>query len=113
MANRRREHFRKTRKTHIRDLKHSKTGWIGMLCAWAAAALFVLSAVYSFLYDGDAGIQAGSAGLVGFVLAAGSLVLGILAVREPKVRPVPPRVSLILGAVMAAVFGGLYTYGLS
>jgi len=111
MANRRREYFRKTRKTRIRDLKHSRTGWIGMLCAWTAAAVFIVSAVYSFFYAGDAGFQVGSTGLVGLVLAVGAFILGILAVREQKVRPVPPRISMILGAVLTAVFGGLYAYG--
>ncbi|MCD7922225.1 MAG: DUF6142 family protein [Clostridiales bacterium] len=111
MANRRREHFRKTRKTRMRDLKHSKTGWIGMLCACAAAALFLVLIVYSFLHGGDAGFQVGSAGLIGMVLAVGALILGIFAIREQRVRPVPPRISIILGAVMTAVLGGLYTYG--
>ncbi|MCC8082139.1 MAG: hypothetical protein LIO80_09065 [Lachnospiraceae bacterium] len=111
MANRRRTYFRKTRKTRLRNLKHSKTGWIGMLCACAAAALFLVSVIYSFLHAGDAGFQVGSAGLIGMVLAVGSLVLGIFAIREQKVRPVPPRISLILGAVMTAMLGGLYTYG--
>ncbi|MCD7982358.1 MAG: DUF6142 family protein [Clostridiales bacterium] len=112
MANRRREYFRKTRKTRMRDLKHSKTGWIGTLCALAAAALFLVSVIYSYFCEGEAGFSVGTAGLIGLVLAVGALILGIIGIREPKTRPVPPRTGIILGAVLTAVLGGLYTYGL-
>ncbi|MCD8045401.1 MAG: hypothetical protein LUE90_01875 [Clostridiales bacterium] len=112
MASKRREYFRKTRKKRMRDLKHSVTGWTGMVSALLAAVLFAVSVGFSFCRGGEAEVLVGSVGLIALVLAAGALVLGILAVREEKVRPVPPRVSLALGIIMTALLGGLYTYGL-
>ncbi|MCD8150383.1 MAG: DUF6142 family protein [Clostridiales bacterium] len=111
MANSRKEYFRRTRKTRMRDLKHSVTGWIGAVAAICAAGLFCVSVGFSFYYGGEAEFFVGTAGLIALVLAAGALVLGILAVREEKVRPVPPRISLVLGVIMTVVLGGLYTYG--
>ncbi|MCC8152367.1 MAG: hypothetical protein LIO96_13240 [Lachnospiraceae bacterium] len=105
MANSRKEYFRRTRKTRMRNLNHSVTGWIG-------AGLFCVSVGLSFYYGGEAEFFVGTAGLIALVLAAGALVLGILAVREEKVRPVPPRISLVLGLIMTVVLGGLYTYGI-
>ncbi|MCD8230622.1 MAG: DUF6142 family protein [Clostridiales bacterium] len=112
MASRRREYFRKTRKVRMRDLKHSVTGWLGMISALLSAGLFVVSVCFSYYYKGDADIYVGSVGLLALVLAAGAFVLGILAVREEKVRPVPPRMSLALGMVMTVLLVGLYAYGI-
>ena len=87
MANSRREYFRKTRKSRLRELKHSRTGWCGMVSAIAAAVLFVVSVALSFTAAGEAAFPAGTVSLIGLVLAAGAFVLGIMAVREPKIRP--------------------------
>lgn len=112
MAKSRREYFRKTRKTRLRELKHSKTGWCGMAAALLAAALFVVSVVLSYTSAGDAGFPAGSVSLIGLVMAAGALVLGIMAVREPKIRPIPPRTAIILGGILTVVLAGLYISGI-
>lgn len=113
MASSRRQYFRKTRKTRLRDLRHSKPGVIGMAASLAAAALFAVSVIWSFLDAGNARFQVGSLGLIGLVLAVGALVLGILGVREQKVRLAPPRTGIVLGAAMAVVLGGLYVYGMA
>ena len=112
MAKSRREYFRKTRKTRLRELKHTKTGWCGMAAALLAAVLFLVSVIVSFASSGDAGVLAGSVSLIGLVLAAGALVLGIMAVREPKIRPIPPRTAIILGGILTVVLAGLYISGI-
>lgn len=83
-----------------------------MAAALLAAVLFVISVVLSYRSAGDAGFPAGSVSLIGLVLAVGALVLGIMAVREPKVRPVPPRTAIILGGIMTVVLAGLYISGI-
>lgn len=108
MANSRRKYFRKTRKTRLRDLKHSVQGLIGMGASAASAILFIGIVAASFRHAGDAAYAVGSLGLISLVLSAGALVLGIFAIREPKVRPLAPRVSIGLGAVMTVVLGCLY-----
>ncbi|MCD8365847.1 MAG: DUF6142 family protein [Clostridiales bacterium] len=112
MANSRKQYFRRTRKTRMRDLKHSVTGWIGAVAAVGAAGLFLISVSFSYFYGGEAEFLAGTAGLIALVLAVGAFVLGILAVREEKVRPAPPRISLVLGLIMTILLAGLYTYGI-
>lgn len=112
MANSRRQHFRKTRKTRLRDLKHSKQGMLGMAASLAAAVLFAAAVTESFRQSGEAKFQVGSLGLIGLVLAIGALILGILGAREQKVRLAAPRTGIVLGAVMTVVFGGLYAYGM-
>lgn len=112
MANSRREYFRRTRKVRMRDLKHSVTGWLGMISALLSAGLFVVSACFSYYYKGDADLYVGSGGLLALVFAAGAFILGILAVREEKVRPVPPRISLVLGIIMTILLVGLYVCGI-
>ena len=111
MVNSRREYFRKTRKTRLRELKHSKTGWCGTTAALLAAALFIVSVVLSYVSAGD-DFLAGSFSLIGLVLAVGAFVLGIMAVREPKVRPIPPRTAIVLGGIMTVVLAGLYISGM-
>ncbi|MCC8018035.1 MAG: hypothetical protein LIO39_05450, partial [Lachnospiraceae bacterium] len=76
MASKRREYFRKTRKKRMRDLKHSVTGWIGMISALLAAVLFAVSVGFSFYRGGEAEVLVGSVGLIALVLAAGALILG-------------------------------------
>lgn len=112
MASSRRQYFRKTRKTRLRDLKHSKQGLIGMAASLTAVVLFAVSVSWSFLQAGEAEFQVGSLGLIGLVLAVGALILGILGVREQKVRLAPPRTGIVLGLIMTVVFGGLYAYGM-
>ena len=112
MANSRREYFRKTRKSRLRELKHSRTGWCGMVSAIAAAVLFVVSVALSFTAAGEAAFPAGTVSLIGLVLAAGDFVLGIMAVREPKIRPLPPRTALILGGILTVVLAALYISGM-
>lgn len=82
------------------------------MSALAAAVLFVVSAVMSFSASGSAGFVAGSISLIGLVLAVGALVLGIMAVREPKVRPIPPRTAMILGGILTVVLAVLYISGM-
>ncbi len=95
----------------MRDLKHSTPGWIGTASALASLGLFVGSVWRSFCRGGEAGVYAGSLGLLALVLAAGAVALGILALREGRVRPLPPRVSLGLGLVLTLGLIGLYAYG--
>ena len=109
MANSRREYFRKTRKSRLRELKHSRTGWCGMVSAIAAAVLFVVSVALSFTAAGEAAFPAGT---VSLMLAAGAFILGIMAVREPKIRPLPPRTALILGGILTVVLAALYISGM-
>ena len=54
----------------------------------------------------------GTVSLIGLVLAAGAFVLGIMAVREPKIRPLPPRTALILGGILTVVLAALYISGM-
>ena len=103
MANSRREYFRKTRKSRLRELKHSRTGWCGMVSAIAAAVLFVVSVALSFTAAGAAAFPARTVSLIGLVLAAG---------REPKIRPLPPRTALILGGILTVVLAALYISGM-
>ena len=83
-----------------------------MMAAFLAAVLFIVSVVLSYTSAGDAGFPAGSVSLIGLVMAVGALVLGIMAVREPKVRPIPPRTAIALGGIMTVVLAGLYVSGI-
>lgn len=112
MANSRREHFRKNRASRLRELKRSRQGIIAMISAILALILFVMSVMKSFKEYGEGTFEVGSIGLIGLVCAAGALIMGILAIREPKVRLFAPRTGIILGAVMAIVLGGLFASGL-
>lgn len=112
MANSRREYFRRTRKVRLRELKHSRQGIIAMIAAIAAAVLFVVSVMISYRQNGEGEYYVGSIGLIGLALAAGALILGILGIREPKVRPGAPRTGIVLGAVMTIVLGSLYAAGI-
>ena len=96
MASSRREYFRRTRKTRMRDLKHSPTGILSFCTAMAALAVFLTAVVQSFLASGEGGYKVGGLGLIGLILALGALLCGIFAVKEPKIRPLLPRLGIVL-----------------
>ena len=108
MASNRRKYFRRTRKTRMRDLKHSPTGILSFCTAMAALAVFLTAVVQSFLASG----KVGGLGLIGLILALGALLCGIFAVKEPKIRPLPPRLGIVFGAVLTVGLGGMYIFGL-
>ncbi len=112
MAKSRREYFRRTRKVRMRELKSSKTGWIGLACGLAAALLFLIVVILSYRRAGDALFYVGTVGLIGLVLAVGGLILGIMGVREEGVRPIPPRSSVVVGAGMTVLLAVLYFVGI-
>lgn len=112
MANNRRKYFRRTRRSRMRDLKHSRNGWIACTFGLIAVIFAVISVVQSFQKSGDAGYQVGSLGLFGLIFAAGALVIGILSMKEHNVRPMPRKTGVALGAVFTIVLGGMYIYGI-
>ena len=59
MASNRRKYFRRTRKTRMRDLKHSPTGILSFCTAMAALAVFLTAVVQSFLASGEGGYKVG------------------------------------------------------
>ena len=89
MASSRREYFRRTRKTRMRDLKHSPTGILSFCTAMAALAVFLTAVVQSFLASGEGGYKVGGMGLIGLILALGALLCGIFAVKEPNQTAAP------------------------
>ena len=111
MASSRRAYLRRTRKSRMRDLKHSRAGWCGMISALAALVLFVVSVSFSFFAEGEAQVTAGTLSMIGLVLAVGALIMSIMGIRETKVRPIPPRTGIVLGIIMTIVLGGLYVGG--
>ena len=111
MASNRRKYFRRTRKTRM-DLKHSPTGILSFCTAMAALAVFLTAVVQSFLASGEGGYKVGGMGLIGLILALGALLCGIFAVKEPKIRPLPPRLGIVFGAVLTVGLGGMYIFGL-
>lgn len=112
MASNRRKYFRRTRKTRMRDLKHSPTGILSFCTAMAALAVFLTAVVQSFLASGEGGYKVGGLGLIGLILALGALLCGIFAVKEPKIRPLLPRLGIVFGAVFTVGLGGMYIFGL-
>ena len=46
------------------------------------------------------------------ILALGALLCGIFAVKEPKIRPLLPRLGIVFGAVLTVGLGGMYIFGL-
>ena len=50
--------------------------------------------------------------MIGLILALGALLCGIFAVKEPKIRPLPPRLGIVFGAVLTVSLGGMYIFGL-
>ncbi len=111
MASSRREYLRRTRKVRMRELHHSVTAWIGLSCGCGAAFLFVLAVILAYRLGGEARYSVGSLGLFGLILSVGGLVLGILGLREEKVRPLPPRFSVAVGGGMTLVLVILYVIG--
>ncbi len=111
MAKSRREYFRRTRKVRMRDLHHSRSGWIGLACGLASALLFLVVVVLSYRRAGEALFYVGSIGLIALVLSLGGMVLGIIGIREEKARPIPPRIALVIGAGMSVLLAALYIYG--
>ena len=112
MASNRRKYFRRTRKTRMRDLKHSPTGILSFFISMTALVVFCTAVSQSFQVSGEGGYKVGGLGLVGLILALGALICGIFAVKEPKIRPLPPRLGIVFGAVLTVGLGGLYIYGL-
>ena len=112
MASNRRKYFRRTRKTRMRDLKHSPTGILSFFISMTALVVFCTAVSQSFRASGEGGYKVGGLGLVGLILALGALICGIFAVKEPKIRPLPPRLGIVFGAVLTVGLGGLYIYGL-
>ena len=112
MASKRKEHFRKTRKARMRDLKQSPTGILAMISVLIAAACFVISVVKSYQMAGEGDYIVGSFCLVGLVLAVGGWILGVLCMREENVRPIPPRTGIVLGVILTFALGGMYVYGM-
>ena len=109
MASNRRKYFRRTRKTRMRDLKHSPTGILSFCTAMAALAVFLTAVVQSFLASGEGGYNVGG---IGLILALGAVLCGIFAVKEPKIRPLLPRLGIVFGAVLTVGLGGMYIFGL-
>ncbi len=111
MASSRREYFRRTRKVRMRELSHSKPGWIGLICGLGAAVLFLIAVVFSYRGVGEARFYIGIMGLFGLVLSVGGLILGIMGAREEKVRQAPPRIAVVVGAGMTILLAILYLSG--
>ena len=84
MASNRRKYFRRTRKTRMRDLKHSPTGILSFCTAMAALAVFLTAVVQSFLASGEGGYKVGGLGLIGLILALGALLCGIFCSKRAK-----------------------------
>ncbi len=111
MANSRRKYFRRTRKRRMRELKYSPTGFLSLASALAAVVLGAVSVVKSYLMSGEADFQVGSFGLIGLILALGAWALGALCMRERNIRPVPPRLGIVLGVILTFALGGMYVSG--
>ena len=75
MASNRRKYFRRTRKTRMRDLKHSPTGILSFCTAMAALAVFLTAVVQSFLASGEGGYKVGGLGLIGLIRCFRDLAL--------------------------------------
>ncbi len=112
MTKGRREYFRRTRKVRMRELHYSTPGWIGLCCNLGAVILFLAAVTVSYRRAGDALFYVGTVGLFALVLSLGGMVLGIVGVREEDVRPMPPRIDIVIGVGMSALLAGLYFYGL-
>ncbi len=112
MSRSRREYFRRTRKVRMRELSYSVPGWIGLIFGLASAMLFLTAVIMSYRRAGEALFYVGSTGMFALILSVGGLALGIMGVMEENIRPVPPRLAIVIGAVMSALLAGLYFYGL-
>ena len=111
MANKRKEYFRRTRKSRMRDLKPSPTGMISFVCALASVLCFLVSVIKSYQMAGNADFTVGSFCLVGLVLALGAWIMGVMSMKEKDIRPLPPRPGIVLGVILTFALGGMYVYG--
>ncbi len=111
MSKSRRKYFRRTRKVRMRELNHSKPGWIGLICALASVLLFFIAVILSYLRGGEARLFVGIIGLFALVLSVGGLALGIMGEREEDIRPIPPRTAIAVGAGMSILLAVLYFSG--
>ncbi len=112
MAKSRREYYRRTRKVRMRELSHSKPGWIGLICGLASGILFWFAVAMSFGRSGEAPFYVGSVGMFALILSVGGLALGILGAVEENIRPIPPRIAIVIGAAMSILLVVLYIFGL-
>ncbi len=112
MAKSRREYYRRTRKVRMRELSHSRPGWIGLACGLVSGILFWIAVAMSFRRSGEAPFYVGSIGMFALILSAGGLALGILGTVEENIRPIPPRAAIVIGALMSVLLVILYIYGL-
>ena len=67
MASSRREYFRRTRKTRMRDLKNSPTGILSFCTAMAALAVFCTAVIQSWVAYGVGGFKVGGVGFIWFI----------------------------------------------
>lgn len=113
MASNRREYYKQNRKRIKRELKNTLNGVLSACFGCGGVVLFIASVCRSFGQAGAAGVLLGSLGLLGLLCAAGGVAFGILALREPNIRPALPRLGVITGGICGAVFLILYIMGAS
>lgn len=111
MASNRREYYRKNRKRMNRELKNTVNGVLSACFGCTAAILFFAGIGRSFTQAGVAGVLLGTIGLFGLVFAIGGLVMGFIAMKEPHVRPIWPRLGMITGTILTVVYIVLYVIG--
>ena len=111
MASNRREYYKKNKKRIKRDLKNTFNGVLSACFGCVAVVLFLAAVGHSFGQAGAAGVLLGSLGLLGLVFGLGGLIFGVLALREPNVRPALPRLGSIAGGICTVVFVVLYIVG--
>lgn len=113
MASNRRKYYQRTRKSRMRNRKRSKAGVLSVIFSLAAILFFVLCIGKSFLDGGEADLSIGIYGLIGLVLAAGGMMLGIFGMREQEVRTIAPKAGVTMGTLMTIALAGLYIAGCS
>ena len=111
MASNRREYYKQNKKRIKRELKNTLNGVLSACFGCVAAVLFLVAVGRSFGQAGAAGVLLGTLGLLGLICGAGGLVFGIIALREPNIRPALPRLGAIIGGICAVVFLVLYILG--
>ncbi len=111
MSKSRRDYFRRTRKVRLRDLHHSKAGWMGLAAGLASFVMFWISVILSYANGGDAKYYVGALGLIGLVLAVGGLVMSVMGAKEEGARPITPRIGVAVCVVMMIMYAVLYICG--
>lgn len=111
MASNRREYYKHNKKRIKRELKNTLNGVLSACFGCVAVVLFLVAVGRSFGQAGAAGALLGTLGLIGLLCGAGGLVLGILALKEPNIRPALPRLGVITGGICTVVFVVLYIMG--